>query len=188
MATIDSLTQVPNRRHFFDLATQEIERSERYKHSVSLIMFDIDCFKAVNDTYGHLAGDHVLREIAARCRDNLRDIDTVARYGGEEFVVLLPETSYARALHVALRLQHRINNTPIDSDAGPIHTSVSMGVDSFDEHYNGSLEKLLDRADRALYEAKNTGRNRVVGFRSIEPADAKLTQPSAELKNEASRS
>jgi diguanylate cyclase (GGDEF)-like protein len=187
MATIDPLTQVPNRRRFFDLATQEIERSERYKHSVSLLMFDVDSFKAVNDTYGHLAGDQVRREVAARCRQDLRDIDTVARYGGEEFVILLPETSYAQAMQVAHRLQHRICATPVASDVGPISTSVSMGVESFDDQQRGSLENLLDRADRALYIAKNAGRNRVVGYRSLEPARAGRDQPRAELKNETSR-
>lgn len=174
MATIDSLTQVPNRHHFYELAAQEIERSGRYKRPMSLIMFDVDSFKAVNDTYGHLAGDQVLREIAARCRDDLRDIDTIARYGGEEFVVLLPETSYAQALYVAHRLQRRIRETPVESEAGPISTTVSMGVDSFDEEHAGNLEQLLDRADRALYAAKNGGRDRVVGFRTMEPAPATL--------------
>ncbi|NTW00623.1 MAG: diguanylate cyclase [Oscillochloris sp.] len=167
MATIDPLTQVPNRRHFFDVASREMERTDRYGRPISLIMFDIDSFKAVNDTYGHMAGDQVLKMVATRCRDDLRDIDTVARYGGEEFVVLLPETSYVQALQVAQRLRIRISEQPVESDVGDISVTISVGVDSCDEIFAGRLEDLLDRADQALYVAKNSGRNQVIGFRSL---------------------
>ncbi|NTW97145.1 MAG: diguanylate cyclase [Oscillochloris sp.] len=167
MATIDPLTQIPNRRHFFDLATREIERSDRYRRPLSLIMFDIDSFKAVNDTYGHLAGDQVLRAVAACCRDDLRDIDTVARFGGEEFVVLLPETTYDRALQVAQRLRTRIAEMLVESDAGTISVTVSIGVESCDDVFAGVLKDLIDRADQALYVAKNGGRDQVIGFRSL---------------------
>jgi diguanylate cyclase (GGDEF)-like protein len=188
MATIDPLTQIPNRRHFFEVASDEIERTDRYKRPVSLIIFDIDSFKAVNDTYGHLAGDQVLKAVAIRCRDDLRDMDTVSRYGGEEFVVLLPETSYADALHVAQRLRICIGDLPVQSDAGPITVTISVGVDSCDETFAGSLENLLDRADQALYVAKNSGRNQVVGFRSLIFERNGAHHPSAELKNDTSRS
>jgi diguanylate cyclase (GGDEF)-like protein len=187
MATIDPLTQIPNRRHFFDVASREVDRTDRYKRPVSLIMFDIDSFKAVNDTYGHLAGDQVLKMVAARCRDDLRDTDTVARYGGEEFVVLMPETSYAQAIQVAQRLLICIGDLPIDSDVGPIPITVSIGVESCDELFIGSLKDLLDRADQALYTAKNCGRNQVVGFRSLIFERNEANQPSVRLKNEARR-
>ncbi|MBX0326716.1 diguanylate cyclase [Oscillochloris sp. ZM17-4] len=185
MATTDALTQVPNRRHFFDVATYEIERTDRYKRPLSLIMFDIDSFKAVNDTYGHLAGDEVLREVAQRCCDDLRDIDTVARFGGEEFVALLPETSYEQAILVAQRLRTRICARPVESDAGPITVTISIGADSYDDVFAGSLGDLIDRADQALYVAKNSGRNKVVGFRSLIFGKTASFQASADLKNKA---
>lgn len=167
LATIDPLTLVPNRRHFFEVAAYEHERTDRYKRPLSLLIFDIDSFKAVNDTYGHLAGDQVLKTVAARCRDDLRDIDTLARFGGEEFVALLPETPYERALQVAQRLCARVGELPVESDAGPIAVTISVGVDSCDAVFAGTLSNLIDRADQALYVAKNSGRNRVIGFRSL---------------------
>ncbi len=179
MATIDPLTQIPNRRHFFEIASHEIERANRYKRPMSLVIFDIDRFKAVNDTYGHIAGDHVLKTVAARCRYELRDTDTVARYGGEEFVMLMPETSYAQALLVVERLRVCISEAPVESDVGPIPISVSLGFDSCDEMFAGSLEKLLDRADQALYVAKRGGRNRVIGFRSLVFGHDGIGQPHA---------
>lgn len=188
LATIDPLTQVPNRRHFFETAARELERTDRYKRPVSLIIFDIDSFKAVNDTFGHLAGDQVLREVAARCRSDLRDIDTVARFGGEEFVALLPETTYERALQVAQRLCASIGDSPIVCDAGAIAVTISVGVDSCDEVFAGTLSDLIDRADQALYVAKHNGRNRVIGFRSLVFGRSESHHPSAELKKEPSRS
>ncbi|NNJ09262.1 diguanylate cyclase [Chloroflexales bacterium ZM16-3] len=183
MATIDALTQIPNRRHFFDVATHEIERTDRYKRPVSLIIFDIDNFKAVNDTYGHLAGDAVLSDIAMRCRKDLRDIDIVARFGGEEFVGLLPETTYEGAILVAQRLRERISSCPIESDAGPISITISIGVDSYDDVFAGSLKDLIDRADQALYVAKNSGRNQVVGFRSLVFGRTGSSQANAKVRN-----
>jgi diguanylate cyclase (GGDEF)-like protein len=166
MATIDPLTQVPNRRFFFSQAIREIERANRYGTPISLIMLDADHFKSINDTYGHLAGDQVLQAIAGRCKENLRDLDTVARYGGEEFVILLPQTGYDQAMYVAQRLCQRIGQHPIDSDAGPISVSASLGVTALDYRRPVSLERLLDQADQALYAAKHAGRNRVRGFYS----------------------
>jgi diguanylate cyclase (GGDEF)-like protein len=159
LATRDELTGVFNRRHFFELALRELERAARYPHPVSLLMLDVDYFKQINDTYGHLGGDQVLQAITARCRESLRDVDVIARYGGEEFLVLLPETPRAAAALAAERLRERIRREPVLTDAGPVAVSVSIGVAGYDEHALGTVDRLLDQVDRALYEAKRSGRD-----------------------------
>lgn len=163
LATTDTLTGVPNRRSFFTLATRELERAARYLKPLSVIMLDVDHFKTVNDTYGHLVGDQVLQGVARRCRESLRDIDVLARYGGEEFVILLPETGYAHALQVARRLQQLMVATPIPTDSGAIAVSISLGVASYNRQHPIRLDQILDQADRAMYQAKRAGRNRVQG-------------------------
>lgn len=163
LATVDTLTGVPNRRSFFTLATRELERAARYLKPLSVIMLDVDHFKTVNDTYGHLVGDQVLQGVARRCRESLRDVDVLARYGGEEFVILLPETGQAHALQVARRLQQLMNAAPIPTDAGPVMISISLGVASSSLQHPTNLDQLLDRADRAMYQAKRAGRNQVHG-------------------------
>lgn len=164
LATRDPLTGAYNRRHFFDLAATELERSSRYQHPVSLLMLDADYFKQINDRYGHLIGDMVLRAIAARCKECLREVDVVARYGGEEFLVLLPETRLAAALQAAHRLLDTIRGAPVLTEAGPVPISVSVGVASYDPDQLGSVDQLLDRVDRALYEAKRAGRGMIRAY------------------------
>lgn len=164
LATVDPLTGVPNRRSFYDAASREIDRCARYGHHLSVIMIDADHFKSVNDQYGHMAGDQVLSAIAARCQDNLREVDMVARYGGEEFVVLLPETSHPQALQVAERLRERIVSTPIPTDAGPVSVTISLGVASSAGPPTPPIDDLLELADRALYSAKAAGRDQVWGY------------------------
>lgn len=162
LATIDALTGVANRRHFFDLARREVERAERYHHPLSLLMIDIDHFKQFNDTYGHVAGDQALRAIAAHLRDNLRENDIIGRFGGEEFLVLLPETGGKQAFRVAERLRAAIGVRPVTTDAGEVSLSVSIGVVSCRSAGQAlSLEQLLKRADEALYLAKRQGRNQI---------------------------
>lgn len=163
LATLDPLTAVPNRRHFYELAVREVERAARYGHPLSTIMLDADHFKAINDTYGHIAGDQVLQTIAARCRDNLREVDLLSRFGGEEFAVLLPETGHERAMQVARRLAARIADDPVVTDAGPLAVTISLGVASAAPGQPTTLEALLDAADQALYRAKRAGRNQVSG-------------------------
>lgn len=159
LATIDPLTGVSNRRHFLEQALHEIERASRYQHPVSLLMLDADHFKQINDRYGHMAGDQVLRAIAMRCSADLREIDVIGRYGGEEFLVLLPETPIPQALAVAERLRDVIGSEPVSTDIGPVAVSVSIGVASFPAGATGTFEQLLDQVDKALYKAKAAGRN-----------------------------
>jgi diguanylate cyclase (GGDEF)-like protein len=161
LATTDPLTGVANRRHFYDLAHREIERAVRYAKPISIILFDVDHFKRINDTHGHFIGDQVLRTIALRCNDDLREIDTLARFGGEEFIALLPETSYQQARHVAERLRIRISQHPIETDSGPVPTTISAGVASSEGMEQAEFDALFSKADQALYIAKNAGRNQV---------------------------
>lgn len=161
MATLDPLTELYNRRYFFELAHQEFERARRYKHHLSIIMLDIDLFKNVNDTYGHLIGDQVLRTIAERCRSVLRSSDKIGRYGGEEFVVILPETTIEMAEKTASRIRNVVSDRQIIVDNAKISVTVSLGVSSMDTDWKLALEQVLEQADQALYRAKQSGRNRV---------------------------
>lgn len=163
LATTDPLTGVANRRHFFDLARLEVERSIRYGRPLSLLMFDADHFKQVNDRYGHGVGDEVLRAIASRCRASLREVDVIGRYGGEEFLVLLPETTGAQALQVAERLREAVASEPVQTSAGPVEVQISLGVASLPVGQTATVEALLDQVDQALYGAKAAGRNTVTG-------------------------
>lgn len=159
LATMDPLTGVFNRRHFFELARLEVERAARYGRALSLLMLDADHFKQINDRYGHLAGDEVLRTIARRCQQSLREMDIIGRYGGEEFLILLPETAATAALQVAERLGATIGAEPVVTEAGEIAARVSIGVASIAAGATGSVYQLLDEVDRALYRAKAAGRN-----------------------------
>jgi diguanylate cyclase (GGDEF)-like protein len=161
LAISDSLTGIFNRRHFFEIAKREMERSKRYKHHLTIILFDIDRFKRVNDTYGHQTGDQVLQILSALWRENLREIDVIARYGGEEFIVLLPETNLESAQQVAERLRVKVaeQNVPVGKDY--ISFTISLGVASGD-HGEHALDKVLSCADQALYTAKERGRNQTV--------------------------
>jgi diguanylate cyclase (GGDEF)-like protein/PAS domain S-box-containing protein len=159
LAITDSLTGIFNRRHFFDLANREFERSMRFSRPLALVMWDIDHFKHVNDTYGHLAGDQVLCMVAERCRNSLREVDLLGRYGGEEFVSLLVEANLQVATEIAERVRIAVENPAYLVNGNEISISISVGV--ADNTDCPSLEVLLDRADQALYRAKNSGRNRV---------------------------
>jgi len=161
LATTDPLTGLYNRRHFFEIATLEIERSKRYNHPVACIMFDVDFFKKINDSFGHLFGDQVLQEMVKRCRINIRSLDIFARYGGDEFVILLPETGPRRALRQANRLINTFRSQ--DLQVGNVNTSItlSMGIASMNGDSDLMLDTLLVRADQALYASKAKGRNRI---------------------------
>ncbi len=160
VATSDPLTGLHNRRHFFDLAAQELSRSRRYNRPLSAIMIDIDQFKRVNDTYGHAVGDGVLVEAAAVMGVQIRNNDIIARYGGEEFVVLLPETDLAVGQEVAERIRQKLAQTDFKSGNGPVHITASLGVATLQADWT-SIDPLLQHADSALYIAKAKGRNRV---------------------------
>lgn len=163
MATIDSLTNLFSRRYFFDLATKEYERACRYHHPLSAIMVDLDFFKEVNDTYGHLAGDQMLRRVAAECMKELRSTDFIGRYGGEEFAILLPETDLEMAKKVADRLCDRIARIELRTAMSILRITASMGVATMSSSCE-RLEDLLAQSDQALYLAKESGRNRVEVF------------------------
>ncbi len=152
----DSLTGLFNRRKFYELLGQEKERATRYSRALSLIMFDIDHFKAVNDTYGHAVGDKVLKTTASVVAEHIRKTDILGRIGGEEFAVLATETTAESALALAEKIRCAVEMTHHD-EAGKI--TVSLGVSAYDNGF--TLDEFMRRADEALYEAKNKGRNRV---------------------------
>jgi diguanylate cyclase (GGDEF)-like protein/PAS domain S-box-containing protein len=163
LATIDDMTGLFNRRFFFELGEREVERALRFNHPLTAIMLDIDHFKHVNDTFGHPVGDRVLEELAQRCQRELREVDLVGRYGGEEFTILLPETRWQQGCQVAERLRRAIEAAPLTDEPEPISITVSMGVAPCTER-TPNLSAVLANADRALYQAKRTGRNRVCSF------------------------
>lgn len=162
MAFRDGLTGLYNYRFFHDLMDREVDRARRYRLALSLMLFDIDHFKKVNDTYGHPAGDEVLRRLAELVQQTMRISDIVVRYGGEEFAVILPTTDPAGCKVFATRLRRRVEEMELLINRIPIRITVSIGVTGFDPG-QGELEKsaLIDSADVALYRAKHNGRNRV---------------------------
>ncbi len=166
MATTDPLTGLNNRRRFMELAEVEMARLRRYGRAVSVLMLDIDRFKAINDTHGHAVGDQALVRLAEICSNELRDTDHIGRLGGEEFAIVLPETPLDSAVEVAERLRQRlaladVQHHPGDHGHGCLRMTVSIGVAMCGDE-DSSIERALGRADRALYEAKAAGRNRVV--------------------------
>ncbi len=157
-ASTDCLTGLLNRRSFFDMGCREVARSKRYRTPWSLLMLDLDHFKRINDSYGHSAGDEVIRCMADLLRSGLRDVDLPARLGGEEFAVLLPNTPPSGALVAAERLRQSVESSHVTGDSGEIRFTVSIGIAGDDG--GQELEKVLQWADEALYKAKNAGRNR----------------------------
>jgi len=160
LAITDSLTGLSTRRQLFYLGERELERFQRYGTVFSAIMLDIDDFKKINDTYGHLVGDRVLMTVAERCRLNVRNVDIIGRYGGEEFVFILPEINVEGARRTAERLRDVIFATPVEIEGGAIIVSASCGVAEVRPGYH-RLEDLIHAADLAAYRAKSSGRNRV---------------------------
>lgn len=160
LATTDSLTQVNNRRHFTDCLAQALKLYHRTKRPCALLMLDLDHFKAINDTFGHVAGDTVLLHFADALRRELREIDTIGRLGGEEFGVILPDTDANAAIVVAERLREDLENAEIEADGEIIKVTVCVGVTVLDPGDKDTTQP-LSRADDALYCAKEGGRNRV---------------------------
>ncbi|MGJ4730045.1 GGDEF domain-containing protein [Luteimonas sp. SDU101] len=160
LATHDALTGLYNRRHFMDVLDREIARALRHGRDLALCILDVDLFKPVNDTFGHIAGDEVLRRMAAVLRQHLRGDDIAARIGGEEFAVLLPEGGAAGAVVFAERLREAIAATIFSPGGTPRQITVSVGVAPL-QAPDTSRSQLLAAADAALYRAKHEGRNRV---------------------------
>ncbi len=158
----DGLTDLYNHAHFQNLLAQEVARARRYRHPLSLFMIDIDDFKRYNDTFGHLAGDWALQDLAAILRESCRQTDLIARYGGEEFTVILPETPASGAIVVAERIRHAVereSKTRLRFQR-PLTVSIGVAVYPWD---GDSPQALLARADERLYRAKAAGKNRVWG-------------------------
>jgi len=160
-ALYDSLTNIKNRGAILDVARRELSRGRRSGKSLSVALGDLDHFKHVNDTYGHPAGDQVLREFVRRIGLGVRAHDDVGRYGGEEFFVVLPECSSEAAMRVAQRLGELVSRTPVSTPEGNIPVTASFGIAATDQGYD-DLDALIQAADEALYAAKNSGRNRAM--------------------------
>lgn len=160
-ATHDALTGVYNRGTIMDMLQKEMSRHQREQRAISVIFGDLDHFKRINDQFGHLAGDAVLREVTRRMADSLRPYDVLGRYGGEELLVVLPACNVTAALTVANRICMNVAASPIATDAGMIRTTMSMGVATIEPNQKVSFGAMLHAADCALYRAKDLGRNRV---------------------------
>lgn len=158
-ALIDPLTHCYNRRAFQEVLIQAVASAERYRTDLSLVMLDIDCFKQINDRYGHPSGDAVLKAVSKTIQAVIRKSDYLARYGGEEFMIVLPETRFSKAIELAERLRRILEHVSVQCGSGAISVTASFGVAAFKAGM--SAEELLHRTDEMLYEAKRKGRNRV---------------------------
>jgi two-component system cell cycle response regulator len=172
--THDSLTQLFNRAAVLEALEREVVRSNREKHPMAVIMADIDHFKDINDTYGHQAGDAVLRETARRILSSFRAYDFVGRYGGEEFLIVVPSSELAMAVELAERLRQNIAAQPVDFDQATIPVTMSLGVAVSAVGERNQPAELLRHADEALYAAKRGGRNRVESADSAQPAEQRV--------------
>lgn len=169
LSITDGLTQLFNHRHFQETLSKEFEEAKRYDTPLSFALVDIDFFKKVNDTYGHAAGDEVLKEVARRFSDSVRSSDMVARYGGEEFAVLMPQTELEDAIQFAEKIRSVVEATVVETEEADISVTVSIGVSSNSKtHFSSTLE-MVDSADKALYRSKEGGRNQVQWERRSEP-------------------
>lgn len=158
-ATRDALTGLHNKRSFKEQAVRAIAFSRRHKQSLSLLIFDIDHFKQVNDTHGHAVGDEILQGVARRVGETVRLEDTVARVGGEEFIVVLPAINGDHGILAAKRIRAVVAERPFSTSKGPLHVTVSLGVAEFDPDKHNTADDLVADADAQLYEAKDSGRN-----------------------------
>lgn len=160
-AVRDPLTGIHNKRFLSERLEHELAYAERHRSELCLLMFDLDHFKKINDSFGHESGDLVLVEVTRRVQQMLRAEDVFARYGGEEFVVMMRSTPLTEAVTVAERIRAVIAATPVEAETGPIPVTASIGVSAFDPNQPPSGQSLIAQADNRLYEAKELGRNRV---------------------------
>jgi diguanylate cyclase len=159
MAKIDGLTGIYNRRYLDSRLTEELERSRRHGNPLSILMLDIDHFKMINDSHGHICGDYALRKISVLLQETVRSSDILGRYGGEEFCCVLPETAFEQAIVLAERCREQIAAKPLVCEDHQARITISIGVTA--QHRDDTLDSIIKRADDALYQAKHTGRNRV---------------------------
>jgi len=178
MATHDSLTGLLNRAEILDRLRREVNRCERERNHVGLLLVDIDHFKVVNDTLGHVAGDRVLSEVAARTRMALRSYDIIGRYGGEEFLVILPGCDSANSVRQAERLRGMVADQPIAGPDRPVRVSLSIGAVSRGPQSPLDINSMIRAADAALYRAKAAGRNRVA-YAGLADSDGLPPEPDA---------
>jgi diguanylate cyclase (GGDEF)-like protein len=158
LSITDELTKAYNRRYFMEMANNIFMTAKRYGDTFAVIIFDVDDFKRINDTYGHAAGDKVLYILSEICKEHVRDSDIFARYGGEEFAILVPRTSPPDLLKFAERIRINLSEVRIRHDENTIQFTVSMGASMF-ESTSADLDAILTRADEALYSAKKQGKN-----------------------------
>jgi two-component system, cell cycle response regulator len=161
LTTIDGLTQIYNKRYYLETLEREISRAHRYRRELSMIMFDIDHFKKINDTYGHLAGDYVLKQLASVVKSRIRREDTMSRYGGEEFAIVLPEVDSYNANQTAEKIRKLVEKTVFKFEDTKIPVTISVGVCSVTQETKDPAE-FIKKADEKLYQAKAQGRNQVV--------------------------
>jgi len=173
MAVYDTLTRLYNRSHLNQVLEAEFKKSFIEKQPLSVVMVDIDHFKAINDRYGHDEGDKVLIHVASLLMASLRKHDIVARFGGEEFVVVLPKAIMKDAVVIAERIRRSVEATPLDVGKEKVHVTVSLGIAAIPAVWPESKEELIKFADIALYEAKGKGRNRVCFYIPTNPPSTK---------------
>ena len=173
MANTDELTDLVNRRHFFEILEREVLQAKIRRTSLALMMLDIDNFKNINDTYGHLGGDEILKLIGQILQTNVYSLDVVARYGGEEFVVLLPSTSSTKAYHAAEKLRKIVEQFQWKISDKQISVTISIGLVNIDSNNLQDTYELIEKADEALYIAKRSGRNCVIRWDKAAPLLAK---------------
>jgi eukaryotic-like serine/threonine-protein kinase len=166
LAIIDDLTGLFNRRHLYDLGTREFNRSRRFSRSLAVLMLDLDLFRNVNDEYGHLVGDEVLKSVADLCRASIRVVDVIGRYGGDEFTIVCPEADLEGARIVAERLRSQIARMPFATQAGLINITASIGIAMRTDESQG-IASLVEVADKAMYQAKHDGRNLVRSYQDL---------------------
>jgi diguanylate cyclase (GGDEF)-like protein/PAS domain S-box-containing protein len=180
LARIDTLTGINNRRYLFELAEHQFNIAIRYGSPLSVLMFDVDDFKMINDNFGHAIGDRTLQHLAQVVRAQLRSVDVIGRYGGDEFIILLPQTSTEEALILGERIHASVNAAHVETNKGPLTFTISLGIAQTTHHPTqpDSMEGLLLRADQALYAAKQAGRNCTVIFGSeSKPAQQRRDPP-----------
>lgn len=165
LARTDGLTGLYNRRYFFELAVREFSAAVRYQHPITIILFDIDGFKHINDTFGHMLGDKVLEIVAQTTLSQVRDVDVLARYGGDEFIILLPQTGERQAFFTADRIRERVASMPITEEGTRLAITLSIGVSELSHTLQDqSVDAVIRCADQALYMAKQSGRNHTIIF------------------------